>query len=267
MRTLALASGKGGSGKTTLAIHLAEGLRRQGRKVLLVDLDPTGHATAWLLGLAGVDGKGAADALREDRIEEEHLRPVEGREGLHVLPATMALHTAGKWIAGEPRPDEILRGLLREVGERWDYALLDCPPDLGSLTLNALCAADGVVAPVLPGVLALGGLRALEGTVAKLERRGGEGQVARILGYVLFAADPRENLTGEARELLKREAPTRLFKAEVRVSTAAKVLPLRRETAWDEGADPRGAEDYPAVLRETLSRLDAGGARLRKVRA
>ena len=112
MRTLATASGKGGSGKTTLAIHLAEGLRRQGRRVLLVDLDPTGHATAWLLGLAGVDGKGAADALREDRIEDAHLREVEGRPGFHVLPATPALHAAGKWLAGDPPPGrtKILRG-------------------------------------------------------------------------------------------------------------------------------------------------------------
>ena len=72
--------------------------------------------------------------------------------------------------------------------------------------------------------------------------------MARVLGYVMFAADPREAITAEARELLKREAPDRLFKAEVRVSTAA---------AWDEWTDPRGAEDYPAVLRE---------ARLRKVK-
>jgi chromosome partitioning protein len=229
-----------------------------------VDLDPTGHATAWLLSLAGVDGKGTADALREDRIEDDHLRLVEGRDGLHILPATLALHSASKWIAGEPRPDEILRGLLHDTGERWDYAIVDCPPDIGSLTLNALCAADGVVAPVLPSVLALGGLRALEATIGKLQRRGG-GQVARVLGYVLFAADPRENVTSEARELLRREAPEKLYRAEARVSTAAKVLPLRRETAWDEGADPRGAEDYPAILRETLARLE-GGARLRKTK-
>lgn len=264
MQVVALASGKGGSGKTTLAVHVAEGLRRQGRRVLLADLDPTGHATAWLLGMAGTDGQGAADALREDRIEDAHLRAVEGREGLQLLPATPALHAVGKWIAGEPRPDEILRGLLRAAGARWDFAVLDCPPDLGSLTLNALCAADGIVAPVLPGVLALGGLRALEGTVAKLERRG-EGQVGRVLGYVLFAADERERITGEARDLLRREAPGRLFRAEVRTSASAKVLPLRRETAWDEGTDARGAEDYPAVLRETLARL-GGSSALRKVK-
>lgn len=262
MITLAMATGKGGSGKTSLALHVAEGLRRQGRRVLLADLDPTAHLTAWLLGMTGVDGQGAADALREDRIEDAHLRQVEGREGLHLLPATPALHAVGKWISTEPRPDEILRGLLAATGERWDFAVLDCPPDLGSLTLNALVAADGIVAPVIPSVLALGGLRAMEATVAKLGRRG---QVGRVLGFVLFAADERERLTDEARELLRREAPGRLFKAEVRTSAAAKLLPLRRETAWDEGADPRGAEDYPAVLREVLTRL-GGVAALRKVK-
>ena len=72
MQVVALASGKGGSGKTTLAIHVAEGLRRRGSRVLLADLDPTGHATAWLLGMAGADGQGAADALRE--LQSAHIR-------------------------------------------------------------------------------------------------------------------------------------------------------------------------------------------------
>lgn len=266
MRAVALASGKGGSGKTTLAIHLAEGLRRQGRRVLMVDLDPTGHATAWLLGMAGATGQGAAEALLNDQLTDAHLRQVEGRPGLDLLPATGALQKVEGRLASEPGSDLIFRTLLRDAGERWDFVVIDTPPTLGALTLNALCAAEGVLAPVLPGVLALGGLRHLEGTLATLRRRYGEGEVARSLGYALFAADARKNLTDEARELLHREAPGRLLKAEVRVSTAAEVLPLRRETAWDEGADPRGAEDYPAVLREVLQRLDAGGPRFRKVK-
>lgn len=264
MRVVALASGKGGSGKTSTAIHLAEGLRREGRRVLMVDLDPTGHATAWLLGLAGTTGLGVAEALLDDRITDAHLRQVEGRPGLDLLPATVKLEGVGSRLGGEPGAERKLRALMREAGERWDAVVVDTPPNLGILTRNALCAAEGVVAPILPGVLSLGGLRALEGTVAALARAY-DGQVARVLGYVLFAADSRENLTAEARELLHREAPAKLYKAEVRTSAAGKVLPLRRETAWDAGADPRGAEDYPAVLRETLARLD-GGAKLRKVK-
>lgn len=265
MRVLALASGKGGSGKTTLAIHLAEGLRRQGRKVLLADLDPTGHATAWLLGMAGATGLGSAEALLDSQLTDAHLRPVEGRPGLDLMPATVRLQGVEGRLAGEPGSDFLLRTLLRDSGERWDAVVVDTPPHLGSLTLNALCAAEGVVAPVLPGVLAFGGLRSLEGTLATLRKRYAELPVARMLGYVLFAADARKNLTDEARELLNRDAPGRLLKAEVRVSTAAEVLPLRRETAWDDGADARGAEDYPPLLREVLQRLD-GGAKLRKVK-
>lgn len=264
MRVVALASGKGGSGKTTTAVHLAEGLRRQGRKVLLCDLDPTGHATAWLLGLAGTTGLGAAEALLDGRLTEDHLRRVEGRDGLDLLPATPALEGVGGRLGGEPGSERILRTLLREAGDRWDYVVLDTPPNIGALTRSALCAAEGVVAPLLPGVLSLGGLRALESTVASLARHY-DGQVARVLGYVLFAADGRESLTGEARELLRSEAPAKLYRAEVRTSAAGKVLPLRRQTAWDDGADPRGAEDYPAVLRETLHRLD-GAAKLRRVK-
>ena len=266
MRTIAFASGKGGSGKTTLAVHMAEGLRRRGNRVLLVDLDPLGHATAWLLGLSGVGGKGTAEALLADAIQEEHLRAVPDHDGLHLLPATLALHGAEKAIAGEPHPDGALRAILRDAGERWDFAVLDCQPNIGTLTLNAIVAADGIVAPIAPtGLGAIGGLRLLESMVKKLQRRTGSEEEGRILGYVLFGADERTNLPDEVREVLRREAPGKLYRGAVRISVAGQALSFQRRTAWDDGADPRGAEDYPAILRETLARLE-GTPGLRKVK-
>jgi len=262
MKVLVLASGKGGSGKSTTAVHLAVGLARQGRRVLLADLDPQGHATAWLLGLDDVPKAGTAEALLANKLGPEHLRRIEepnlrGEKGgmLELLPSTRALHTADLSLAPEPGGHVILREILEEYrGEGWDFAILDCPAALGFYSLSALCAAHGVVAPVPPTFLALSGLRQLEERISLASKRLGAN--ARLLGYLLFAVDPRKTITGESRDLLRREAKDRLYRAEVRVSTAAESLPAHRCTAWDQGADSRGAEDYPAVLAETLERLD-----------
>lgn len=263
MRTLALATGKGGTGKTSLAVHLAAGLAREGKRTLLVDLDPTGHATGWLLGLAGAAaGKGTAEVLRDERITEEHVRQVEGRPGLELVPSTRALTNLDLALGAEVGGHAILREVLDGAAGRWDFAILDCPPSLGFFTLSGLCAAEAVLSPVPATPLALAGLRLLEDTAAVARKRLKVG--AELLGAVLFAADAREAITAEVRALLEREAPGVLFRSEVRVSTAAKALPVSRGLAWDPGADARGAEDYPAVLRETLARLD--GRKLRKVK-
>jgi len=254
MKTLAIANAKGGTGKTTLAVHLATGLARQGKRVLLVDLDPQASATSWLLGIGHDANVGTAEALLSKRIEHDHIRPIAGRDGLFLMPATTALAASEDVISRRPLAHLTLGKVLRGVAGSYDFAILDCPPAAGFYVVSALCAADGVVAPVLGAFLSLAGLRRLEEVVAEV--REGLDSTTQVLGYVLFAADPREAITAEAREILGKEAGGKLYKAEVRVSTAAKALPARRETAWDAGADPRGAEDYPAIMRETLERLD-----------
>lgn len=270
MKVLAVATGKGGSGKTSLSMHLAVGLAKRGKRVLLADLDPQGHATAWVLGFAQPPAAGTAEALLDGKLRPEHARRVteEGLAGekggsLDLLPATPRLATADMTLAPEVGSHGILRLVLDAAAERWDYAILDTPGALGFYTLAALCAADGIVAPVPAAFLALSGLRQLEERIA-LARSRLPNVEARLLGYVMFATDPRKGITEECREILRRDAGDALFRAEVRVSTAAEALPARRLTAWTDGADPRGAEDYREVLAETLHRLDAGAARRKR---
>lgn len=260
MRTLAIANAKGGVGKTALAVHLAAGLARRGKRVLLADLDPQGSASTWLHGLDHVGRLGMAEALVAKRINPDHVHPVPGYERLMLLPATPALEVSKDQIASRPLAHLTLRRALRDVAASYDFAILDCPPAIGFLTVAGLCASDAVVAPVLAAYLSLAGLRRLEDLVAEV-RDGLESKV-EILGYVLFAADPREAITGEARSTLQGATGAKLFAAEVRISTAAKALPARRITAWDEGADSRGLEDYRAVLRETVAKLAALGGDL-----
>jgi len=254
MRTVAVANSKGGVGKTTVAVHLAHGLALQGARTLLVDLDPQAHATAWFLGLGGGSGPGLAEALLSRRIGEEHLREVEGRPGLSLLPASQTLaaaeHSLSKALGGQL----VLRKVLATRARDYDFAVLDCPPALGFYVISALVASDGVLAPVPAAFLSLAGLRQLEEGVTQAREM--LEVDTRILGYVLFAADPREAITAEVREALQQQAGDKLLRSEIRVSTAAKALPARQRTALDDGEDERGREDYRALVREVRGRLE-----------
>jgi chromosome partitioning protein len=249
--TLAVANAKGGTLKTTLAVHLAAGLARKGQRVLLVDLDPQGNASTWLLGTRP-ETPGAASALRGQlRLEDAHAVP--GRPGLSLLHGGPTLAGAEIALAAEVAGETLLRKALGRHTGAFDAVVLDCPPALGLTVVSALVAADGVIVPLPPAFLALAGLAQLEETLGRVRER--LGAKARLLGAVLVAADPREAITGEIRALLKTELGPKVYRAEVRISTAAKALPAHQHTAWDDGADPRGAEDYAAVLTETLARL------------
>lgn len=252
MKTIAVTNMKGGVGKTSIAVNLAHGLARE-HQVLLVDTDPQGNATAWMLGLARVaEGVGTAEVLRGGKLNPEHITRVSDK--LDLLAATSALEGVEHALATEVGGQLVMKRALQRAACRWDFVIIDCAPTLGLTVLNGMCAAEWVLAPVQSAFLSLVGLRKLEETVELIRDR--LGQKTRVLGYVLFAADPREAITEEARGILRKEAPGKLFKAEVRVSAAAKGLPDKRQTSWD-GGDERGAEDYAALTKEFLRRLEA----------
>jgi chromosome partitioning protein len=259
MKTLAISNAKGGTGKTTLAVHLAAGLAAQGKRTLLVDIDPQANATQWLLGTAHPINSGTAEALIARRIGPEHLQAVPGRERLSILPAAKALAASEPSLSRRPAPDSALRAALRSVCDTYDYAIIDCPPAAGFFVVSALVAADAVVVPILAAFLSLTGLARLQELVADV--REGIASDLSILGCVLFAADQREAVTAEARETVREAVGPALYQAEIRVSTAAKALPANRATAWDNGSDVRGREDYEKVLHETLARLRKREAR------
>jgi chromosome partitioning protein len=248
MVTLCVANAKGGTLKTTVAVHLAAGLARDGATVVLVDLDPQGNASTWLLGTIP-DSPGAAAAL----VDQPLLEPlaVPGRPGLRLLHGGPALAVAQHQLTAEIGGETLLRRALRTLDA--DYAVLDCPPAVDLTVVAALVAADAVIVPVLPAFLSLAGLAQLEAVLRRVGDR--LGATATLLGAVLVAADPREAVTGEIRTLLQAQRPGTLYTAEIRISTAAKALPAHQQTAWEPGADPRGALDYAALLTETQARL------------
>lgn len=255
MKAIALANSKGGTGKTACAVHIATGLARRKKRVLLVDLDYQQNSTRWLLGREMLgDEPGAPEALESARIEDSMLQEVEGWPTLQLLPSTRRLPAAELAVASAPAGQAHLRRALSKAQSHWDFVVIDCAPNLGTGTVAGLCAADFVFVPIPPAYLSLMGVGGLEATVTRL--RDGFGVATVVGGYILFAVDSREGLASATRQLLQREAKGKLMRAEVRLSTAGKRLPELRQTAWDAGADPRGAEDYGAVLDEVIKRCE-----------
>jgi chromosome partitioning protein len=196
-RVYALAQQKGGVGKTTTAINLGAALKERGRRVLLVDLDPQGALSAGLgLDPLALD-RTIYDVLRNARADlTSAIRSTEA--GLDLAPANIDLAAAEIELVSEPGREQILKGKLAPVGDAYDYILIDCPPSLSLLTLNALTAAGGVIIPVQTQYFALRGMDLLFNTVEKVRAR--LNPKLKITGILPTMYDAR---TTHAREVLE----------------------------------------------------------------
>lgn len=258
MHTIAVALPKGGMAKTTTTVHLAAALAKQGRRVLVIDLDPQGHATELLLGRGAAAEGGTLDVLVEGA-------PIEGvtievKAGLSVCGSTPTLSRAEIALVPEMGRETVLKRAIAKIpAARWDLCLVDCPPSLGLLTANALSASDTVLSPVVPAYLSLLAVRQLEDKMDVI--RSCLNPALWTLGYLLCAVDGREQITAEARELLRAKMGEKLFPVEVRVDARLKSAPTEAQYR------SRAIKDYELVAGEVLRRLDIHAGERRNVRA
>jgi len=247
-QTVAIASQKGGSGKTTSAVTLAAALGERGRSVLLIDLDPQGSASAWLgcssdgLDLSEVFSKGGR---LQDAAEESAAR------GVTVAPG-------GVWLVevehGRPEAGLLRCAIEAETGpgDPWDLVLLDCPPSLGPLTVEALIAADLVLVPVEARFLALRGLAQLQATVEKVR----EGPNPRLeLAILPCRVDRRARHGPEVVERLRREHGVEVFRAVIPENVSLSEAPAWGRSPLDYAPGSTGAKAYRAAARELERRL------------
>jgi chromosome partitioning protein len=242
MHVLAVVAQKGGVGKTSTVVHVAAALAARGVRVLVVDLDPQAAATALL---AASPARGTADVLLDGADLAEVVTPTEA--GVDLCGATPAMARAELALAAVDGREGVLRDALAAAPrDRWHMAVLDTPPSLGLLTVNALVAATATLTPVLPTFLSLLSVRQLEATVATVRQR--LNPKLRPLGYLLCAVDARERLAAEVRESLQTHAPRAVWPQEVRVDAKAKA-------ALAGKLHGRAGDDYEGVAVGLARRL------------
>lgn len=250
MKTVAVAMQKGGSGKTTTAVNLAAALAEKGKRVLVVDVDPQANASSWL-GARDV-GKGIFACLCENGIIPDILVHT-ATKGVDLVPSSAWLVGAEKALAGEVGAETLLRRKLKIMAGSYDVVLVDTPPTLGALTVNALVAADEVLVPVEAHVMALNGLAQLLKTVDAVRDRLND-ELA-LLGIVACRMDARTRHGPEIVEELRKRFPNETFRTVIRENIRLAEAPSFGQAITDYETESAGAEDYRALAGEVLKRL------------
>jgi len=249
LRTIAIMNQKGGSGKTTTAVNLAAALGEKGRRVLLLDLDPQASASAWL----GVEdgGRGLFEVFASGGKLAELARESTAR-GVELVPSSSWLVGLEKALASEVGAETLLRKALARLPERWDFVLVDCPPSLGLLAVNALAAVEEVLVPVESRTMALRGLADLLRTVEVVRDRLNPELVVSAL--LACRVDYRTRLSADVVDRLREKFGGLVLRAVVRENVRLAEAPSFQKSIFDYDPSSAGAEDYRAAAGEFLKR-------------
>ncbi|QDU62493.1 Soj-like protein [Planctomycetes bacterium Pan216] len=268
MRRIVLMNQKGGVGKTTTTVNLAAGLARAGKRVRVVDLDPQAHSTTHL----GIEPDPNMLTVYDVLTRNEPLAKVrhEVSENLEIMPSDINLAAAEVELAGVVGRELILRDRFEEDDQHCDYILMDCPPSLGVLTLNALTAATEVFVPLQPHFLALHGMSKLFETVQLVARRLNPSLV--ISGIVLCLYESGTRLSAEVlndleaflsqARALGRQTPwsgARVFPSRVRRNIKLAESASFGRPIFDYDPSSNGARDYDSLVRDVLQQEEELG--------
>lgn len=269
MRSIAVMNQKGGVGKTTSSVNLAAALAREGRRVCLMDLDPQGHASFHVGVEAGPDMPTVYDVFTQ-QTTLDHARQLVG-ENLSLIPANIDLAATEVELAGVQGREFFLRNAMQHWKEqnRFDYVVMDCPPSLGVLTINALTAVSEVFIPLQPHFFALHGLSKLFETTALVTRR--LNRDLRVTGIMMCLYESGTRLSADVTEDLKqflqssdRDTPwasAQIFKSKVRRNIKLAEAPSFGQSIIDYAPTCSGAVDYLALAQEVLAMEDGMAVR------
>ena len=250
-KIIAIYNQKGGVGKTTTSINLSAALGEAGKKVLLVDADPQANSTSGL----GLDKRQIAGTLYDVLSGEIEVAvavcPLRF-PNLSLLPATADLAGMEVELVGANRRENRLKAALAALRDQYDYILIDCPPSLGLLSLNALCAADTVLIPIQCEYYALEGLSQLMATMRQVKRL--YNPMLDVEGVLLTMYDGRLNLTQQVAAEVKKFFPKKVFATAIPRSVRLSEAPSFGEpiTVYDRGS--RGAAAYRDLADELIRR-------------
>ncbi len=253
MITIAIANQKGGVGKTTTAINVATALAATGSKVLLIDLDPQGNASTGL-GIGTADRERSSYELLIDQVPVAECHMATRIPGLDLVPATVDLSGAEvELVSVDNRTERLRRALANDSGH--DICLIDCPPSLGLLTLNALSAADTLLVPLQCEFFALEGLSQLLQTVERVQERFNAD--LGILGIVLTMYDRRNRLTDQVAEDVRSCLNDLVFESVIPRNVRLSEAPSHGLPALIYDHACVGSQAYIKLAREIIARLPA----------
>ncbi len=243
---ISLLNHKGGVGKTTSAINIGAGLVELGKKVLLIDLDPQANLTLSL----GVPRQQYSiyEALRG----ETPLTPFTVRENLDIVISTLDLSGAEMELINEAGREYLMKELIDPVRNNYDYIVIDCPPSLGLLTLNALTSSDLVYIPLQTEFLAMQGLAKINQVISKVKIRLNPG--IKIGGVIATMYDARKVLNRDVVETIKKYFGELVFKTMIRDNVALAEAPSQRKDIFTYSPQSPGAEDYLELCKEIIER-------------
>lgn len=251
-RILAVANQKGGVGKTTTALSLGAALSRRGKRVLVMDLDPHNCASAHLGLFPENVSRSALDLFLANEVDAACFMATvaeAGQSGFDFVPGHSRLSELDVDLRDRPRKGIILKEALASVSDRYDFAILDCPPHMGVLLANALVASDLLVIPIQTDFLALHGLRLIFDSIRTLNR-----VLPRPLVFMALATmfDRRAGACVRVLNLLRRKLGTRIFSTVIGLDTKFREASADGKVIFEVAPDSRGAREYLQLADEIL---------------
>jgi chromosome partitioning protein len=255
---IAISNQKGGEGKTTTAVNLAASLAAAERSVLLIDLDPQGNASSSVGYTRGTAERGTYDLLLDETELHEVVQPTE-LANLEVVPASPDLAGAEIELVGVEGRESVLAAALERARAakqfRWEFVVLDCPPSLGILTLNALVAANSVLIPMQARYFSLEGLGALVGTIDRVKAALNPGLTVEGIVFCMF--DRRTNLAQQVVTEVQSHFPGRVFETMIPQNIRLSESPSFGKPALLYDIESKGAQAYLTLAKELLERRAA----------
>ncbi|MGE5814424.1 MAG: ParA family protein [Acidobacteriota bacterium] len=248
---VAIANQKGGVGKTTTAINLAAALALRDKPTLLIDLDPQSNSTMSYLDVTAVT-KSVYDALTDEQVSFLDVAQQSTQSNLWIAPSRIALAKLESKLVGEIDAHFRLKDRLAPARQKFPYVVIDCPPALGLLTVNALVAATHLLIPIQSSYFALEGTDDLLETVEKVRARANPG--LRILGVVITMHDRRTALARDIRTQIDKVFGGKVFKTVITKSVRLEESPAYKESIFSFAPESSGATEYYRLCEEVMDR-------------